>query len=234
MVEFLLRSGDLSVGQKASAVDMAIGSAVHRRLQKKAKEADSEYQTEVRLSIEEEFPSFVFLLKGNADGIGQTPEGRIQVDEIKTISVPASLVPQSERILHWAQLKLYGHMLCVQQQLDSVQLCLIYLEYDTDIITKDCRIFSAEELQKFYHQLTNDYARWIHWQIEHQRDYRAARLRTALSFPRIPTRSTQRGRSSLPRHTRRTRPVSYRTDWNRKNHGHFISCCESPWGKVGG
>jgi len=39
MAEFLLRSGDLSVGQKASAVDMAIGSAVHRRLQKKAKEA---------------------------------------------------------------------------------------------------------------------------------------------------------------------------------------------------
>lgn len=141
MVEFLLRSGDLSVGQKASAVDMAIGSAVHRRLQKKAKETDSEYQTEVRLSIEEEFPSFVFLLKGNADGIGQTPEGQIQVDEMKTISVPASLVPQSERILHWAQLKLYGHMLCVQQQLDSVQLCLIYLEYDTDIITKDCLHF---------------------------------------------------------------------------------------------
>ena len=178
------------MGQKASAVDMAIGSAVHRRLQKKAKEADGNYQAEVRLSLEEEFPSFILLLKGNADGICLTTEGLVQVDEFKTISIPASLVPQPERILHWAQLKLYGHMLCVQQRLNNIQLCLIYLEYDTDILTKDCRLFSAQELQKFYQQLTNDYARWIHWQIEHQREYQATAC--ALAFPFQEFRQGQR------------------------------------------
>lgn len=97
----------------------------------------------------------------------------------KPFPASAHQVALADQILHWGQLKLYGHMICVQKELEQIQLCLIYYEYETKTLSKEIRTCSSEELSRFYHQLMDEYAVWMEWKLEHQQEY----LRTAKELP---------------------------------------------------
>jgi DNA excision repair protein ERCC-2 len=50
------------------------------------------------------------------------------LEEIKTYRGQLSTMPDNHRHLHWAQLRVYGHLLCAARGLDSVNLALVYYD----------------------------------------------------------------------------------------------------------
>src|SRR5690606_13874701 len=63
------------------------------------------------------------LLRGRADGYCVNSHC---VEEIKTFYGDLHQIPENHRQLHWAQVKCYGWMLCKQQQVNQINLALIY------------------------------------------------------------------------------------------------------------
>ena len=81
------------------------------------------YQTEVSLKINYQD----LLIRGRADGYDDVKNC---LEEIKTFYGEFDRIPENHRILHWAQAKLYGWMLCTEKNLDSIQLALVYFHLD--------------------------------------------------------------------------------------------------------
>lgn len=68
LVEFILRSGDLTSGGTTAADKEAMlkGSRLHRKIQK---QMGSTYQAEVPLKKESEYEDLILYVEGRADGI---------------------------------------------------------------------------------------------------------------------------------------------------------------------
>ena len=83
LVEFILRSGDLTSGGTTAADKEAMlkGSRLHRKIQK---QMGSTYQAEVPLKKESEYEDLILYVEGRADGIFSEGE-TICIDEIKEV-----------------------------------------------------------------------------------------------------------------------------------------------------
>lgn len=180
MVEFLLKSGSIETGGATSVLDMSIGAAIHRKLQRQAKDELEDYRSEVRLACDCDCGDLVLTVRGSADGVARRADG-VTIEEIKSISVEAALVKESDRRLHWAQAMCYGYMLCLAEPLEQVTLELVYYEVKTDRITRQQRVLTKQELYDFFNDLVERYAVWMRWKMRHQAD-RAATA-AALAFP---------------------------------------------------
>ena len=185
LVEFLLRGGDLD--NRYGGFDRAVeGTRIHKRLQRAG--GDS-YEAEVSLSLETDCGEYVLLVEGRADGI-LTDESGVIVDEIKTTGVPLRDIGEDFNRMHWAQASCYGHMLCVRDGLDSVRLRLTYFQVETEEIKRFVRLYTAEELSRFYSGLIAEYRKWSDAQ-KSWADIRNASVK-ALAFPFEKYRSGQR------------------------------------------
>ena len=133
-----------------------------------------EYQTEVPLAA----IHGSLQVRGRADGY-DSHERRL--DECKTYRGDLARMPANHRALHWAQAKMYGAMLCQQQQLREIRLALVYYDVDTEFETILAETFSAETLQAFFEQHCSQYATWA----QAEREHKAARDQSlqALNFP---------------------------------------------------
>ncbi|MBM0108100.1 ATP-dependent DNA helicase [Steroidobacter sp. S1-65] len=117
-------------------------------------------------------------VRGRADGYDKNQR---RLDECKTFRGELSRMPENHRELHWAQAKMYGAMLCRQQQLSELRLALVYFDVDSEeetVLTQDC---SAEELQTFFEQHCSRYAVWGRSECAH-REARDQALQS-LAFP---------------------------------------------------
>lgn len=117
-------------------------------------------------------------VRGRADGYDKNQR---RLDECKTYRGDLSRMPENHRELHWAQAKMYGAMLCREQQLSGIRLALVYFDVDTEEETVLAQDFSAEALQAFFEQHCSQYAAWGRSELAH----RQARDRAlqALNFP---------------------------------------------------
>lgn len=117
-------------------------------------------------------------VRGRADGYDSKQR---RLDECKTYRGDLARMPENHRELHWAQVKMYGAMLCRKQQLPKIRLALVYVDVDTEHETVFARDFRAEELQTFFAEHCSRYAIWGRAEFEH----RQARDRAlqSLSFP---------------------------------------------------
>lgn len=155
LVEFIMRSG--SIDNRYGGLDRALeGARIHRRLQKAGGE---NYQAEVSLSLESPFKGYTLLVEGRADGIIRDENG-ITIDEIKTTGVPLESIHEDFNALHWAQAMCYGHMYCLRENLDIVQIRLTYYQVETSEIKRFIRLFTANELETFYADLLARYQMW--------------------------------------------------------------------------
>ena len=68
------------------------------------------------------------LISGRADGYDAT---RHRVEEIRTFRGDLARQPANQRHLHWAQLKVYGWLLCERDSLPEITLVLAYFNIDT-------------------------------------------------------------------------------------------------------
>ena len=133
-------------------------------------------------------PDNTLRVSGRADGY-DPPTNRLE--EVKTFRGSVTAIAPNHRALHWAQLKVYGWLMCQSRALPHITLSLVYfdvVEQTEHPINED---WSATDLHVFFDTLC---ARFLVWSQSEQahRQLRDSALQ-ALEFPQLPFRPGQRG-----------------------------------------
>jgi Rad3-related DNA helicase len=179
LCEFTAKTGDLDLRFTPSPTAQE-GIAGHALV---ASRRSATYQKEVPLS-----GSYRNLsVHGRADGFDPQQQ---RLEEFKTYRGDLQRQPSNHRDLHWAQLKIYGWLLCQQLKLDSIELALVYLDIGSQKETVFEQRCQAAELQLFFEQQCEQFLSWAQQEMAH----RHARDETlqALVFPYQGFRTGQR------------------------------------------
>lgn len=126
-------------------------------------------------------------VRGRADGHDPTMG---YLEEVKTHKGPLSRQPANHRHLHWAQLKLYGALLCLQDHRSGIDLRLVYLDVTSGQETVFPEHHTSEALQAFANEQARTYLSWARQEAAHRRARDAAL--SALPFPHEGFREGQR------------------------------------------
>lgn len=179
LCEFTAKAGDLDLRFTPSPSAQE-GIAGH---QKVAARRGPEYQAEIPLSGEFEALS----VRGRADGYDPLLN---QLEEVKTYRGELDAMPDNHRHLHWAQVKVYGWLLCEARGLAEVNLALVYFNVATERETLVRQRLGREELRAFFVRQCQLFLDWARQELAHA----AARNQalTLLSFPHVQMRSGQR------------------------------------------
>ncbi|CAN5347585.1 helicase C-terminal domain-containing protein [soil metagenome] len=182
LCEFTAKQGDLDLRFTPSPSSQE-GIAGHRVVTARRTAANKAYQTEVSLSGEFER----LRIRGRADGYDPVHN---QLEEIKTYCGDLARMPENHRQLHWAQLKIYGHLLCQKLALKEVRLALVYLEIGSQRESLLCEDWTADALKHEFERQCRRFVEWADLEMAH----RAARdlALAALQFPHSSFRAGQR------------------------------------------
>jgi Rad3-related DNA helicase len=127
------------------------------------------------------------MVRGRADGFDL--EGR-RVEEVKTFKGALDRMPENHRVLHWAQAKVYGWLLCQAHGLSGLTVALVYFDIASQqetVLEAQC---DAVVLQAFFDGLCERFVAWAGQELAH-RAARDAALRR-LPFPHSAFRPGQR------------------------------------------
>ena len=138
LCEFTARSGDLDL-RFTPAPSALEGMAGHSLVQSRRGEG---YETEVGLSGQYED----LCVRGRADGFDAQAG---QLEEIKTYRGPLDGVRAHHRALHWAQARVYGHLLCQARGLARLRVALVYFNVGTEEETALVETHEAGALRAF-------------------------------------------------------------------------------------
>lgn len=143
----------------------------------------SHYQAEVTLSGE--FKQL--LIRGRADGFDPVQN---LVEEIKTFRGDLRALPDNHRYLHWAQIKIYGWLLCQKLGLSEIRLALVYFDIVTKTETTLIELHDANLLKQYFENKCEHFLSWAKQELAHraQRD----QALTSLGFPHPSFRPGQR------------------------------------------
>lgn len=182
LVEFLLRSGDISTGDSivSDPKSMLEGAHLHRKIQN-AKKAG--YRSEVPLKTQWEQEDYTLVLEGRADGIEQVDyeDRRIwMIDEIKCVYKVIKEIQEAEP-LHLAQAKCYAFMYGSQQGAEEMLVQITYCHMETEEIRYITERFSMEELTDWFDALTDSYRLWADTCVQARKKRNASIAR--LTFP---------------------------------------------------
>ncbi|CRM65880.1 bifunctional ATP-dependent DNA helicase/DNA polymerase III subunit epsilon [Pseudomonas sp. 24 E 13] len=179
LCEFTAKVGDLDLRftPSPSAQEGIVG---HRTV---ASRRSAHYQNEVALEGEYE----QLKVRGRADGYD--PDNN-RLEEVKTYRGDLKAQPANHRQLHWAQVKVYGWLMCQKLGLDEIELALVYFDIVGEGETLLKQRVAAPDLERFFNQQCALFLDWAHQQMQH----REARNRDAqgLAFPHAEFRSGQR------------------------------------------
>jgi DNA excision repair protein ERCC-2 len=179
LCEFTAKVGDLDLRftPSPSAQEGMAGHAmvVSRR--------GADYQAELPLSGEYQG----LQVRGRADGFDPFHN---RLEEIKTHRGEIKRIPENHRLLHWAQVKVYGWLLCQERELAEIELAVVYFNVLTQHETAFLQSFGAEELRDFFELQCSRFIAWA----EHERAHTALRNQAlqGLRFPHAHFRSGQR------------------------------------------
>ncbi|ALT77123.1 ATP-dependent DNA helicase [Paucibacter sp. KCTC 42545] len=179
LCEFTAKRGDLDLRFTPSPTAQE-GMAGHALV---AERRGTDYQTEVSLSG----CHGALQVRGRADGFDAK---RQRLEEIKTFKGRLEAMPANHRALHWAQLKIYGALLCAKLGLDELELALIYFDVNKQTETALVETHSRADLQAFFSHHCDQFLAWAEQEAQHLRNRDAAL--TALTFPHAQFRSGQR------------------------------------------
>ena len=145
----------------------------------------------------------VLQVRGRADGF-DAARGRLE--EIKTHRGDLARQSATQRALHWAQLKVYGWLLCAQRGLPALTLALVYFDIASQRETVFEEVHDAAALRTFFETQCTRFVAWARQEQAH-RAARDAAL-TALAFPHAQFRPGQRDLAeAVYRATVRGRPL---------------------------
>lgn len=179
LCEFTAKAGDLDLRFTPSPTAQE-GIAGHRSV---AARRGPGYQTEVPLSGEYQ----QLRVRGRADGYDPALN---QLEEVKTYRGELAAMPDNHRQLHWAQVKIYGWLLCQQLQLLEVNLALVYFNIVSEQETLIREPFTAQALQAFFQQHCARFLDWARQELDHTHQRNGAL--TQLKFPHASFRTGQR------------------------------------------
>ena len=152
-----------------------------------------EYEAEVTLSGSYTYPTVPTELtnqlrvSGRADGYD--PANQV-LEEVKTFRGSLAAVAPNHRALHWAQLKVYGWLMCQSRALPRISLSLVYFDVVDQTEHPINEAWSAADLQAFFDGLCGRFLIWAQSEMAHRRNRDAALQ--ALEFPQLPFRPGQR------------------------------------------
>ncbi|OJA06429.1 ATP-dependent DNA helicase [Halomonas sp. QHL1] len=124
---------------------------------------------------------------GRADGFDPVAN---RLEEIKTHRGSLERMADNQRALHWAQVKVYGALLCKARGLERITLVLVYLEIASGKETLISQDATADELQAFFVEQCQRFLAWAEQEAVHRQD-RDSGLQ-ALRFPHAAFRPGQR------------------------------------------
>ena len=179
LCEFTAKQGDLDLRFTPSPTAQE-GIAGHLLV---ASRRGASYESEITLSSEHQH----LLVRGRADGYDASLN---RLEEIKTFRGRLDRQPDNHRHLHWAQLMVYGWLLCQARGLSEVELALVYFDIgsqDETVLRQHC---TAAMLQVHFETQCERFLAWADQELAH----RAARdwALTALPFPHAEFRTGQR------------------------------------------
>jgi Rad3-related DNA helicase len=179
LCEFTAKQGDLDIRftPSPSAQEGMVGHAVVQGRR------GPNYKAEVAL----EGSWGELHVRGRADGYD--PDQNL-IEEIKTHRGKFSSIPDNHRHLHWAQVRVYGHLLCRQLGLEQVNLALVYYDIGSgqETVLRETR--DAPALAALFEDLCARFSTWAAQEAAH-RAARDAAL-TGLRFPHAEFRPGQR------------------------------------------
>ncbi|EHJ93958.1 ATP-dependent DNA helicase [Vreelandella boliviensis] len=148
----------------------------------------ADYIAELPMSGKYEEGSFGGLtVSGRADGFDPTAN---RLEEVKTHRGSLERMADNQRALHWAQVKVYGALLCAERGLEHITLTLVYLEIASGKETLLSQEASANELEAFFTDQCQRFLAWAKQEAAH-RQRRDSVLQT-LRFPHAAFRPGQR------------------------------------------
>jgi Rad3-related DNA helicase len=179
LCEFTAKVGDLDLRFTPSPTAQE-GMAGHAMV---VSRRGADYQAELPLSGEYQG----LQVRGRADGFDPFNN---RLEEIKTHRGDIKRIPENHRLLHWAQVKVYGWLLCQERELAEIDLAVVYFNVLTQHETAFHQSFAAEELREFFELKCSRFIAWA----EHERAHRELRNQAleSLRFPHAQFRSGQR------------------------------------------
>jgi Rad3-related DNA helicase len=170
LCEFTARSGDLTARftPSPSAQQGVLGHAVL------ASRRGPGYEREIPLVG----THGGLTVRGRADGYDPA---RNLLEEFKTYRGDLKNMAANQRGLHWAQVKVYGTLLCRARNLPAIDLALVYFDIKSEVETSLLEHCSVAQLEQHFEQHCERFLAWARSEQEH-RDKRDGFL-TALPFP---------------------------------------------------
>ena len=148
-----------------------------------ASRRDAAYLSEV--SLEGSYKTL--MVRGRADGYDPVNN---RLEEVKTFRGDLHSMAENKRALHWAQVKIYGWLLCQSMGLNSINLALVYFDTADAQETPLVEQFAVAALKEYFEQQCEVFLVWAEQELAH-RAARDAAL-TTLTFPYTTFRPGQR------------------------------------------
>ena len=179
LCEFTAKVGDLDLRftPSPSAQEGIVG---HRTV---ASRRSAHYQHEV--TLEGDYQQL--KVRGRADGYD--PDAN-RLEEVKTYRGDLAAQPANHRQLHWAQVKVYGWLMCQKLGLSEIDLALVYFDIVGEGETLLNQRFDALDLERFFNQQCALFLDWARQEMQH-REARNAGAQS-LAFPHADFRTGQR------------------------------------------
>jgi Rad3-related DNA helicase len=179
LCEFTAKQGDLDLRFTPSPTAQE-GIAGHAVV---ASRRGDNYKSEV--SLEGDWGPL--HVRGRADGYD--PDQNL-IEEVKTFRGQFTSIPDNHRHLHWAQLRVYGHLMCQSLQMEQVNLALVYFDIGTQQETVLRETRTREDLAAIFDEHCARFLAWAEQELRHRaaRDTALAELR----FPHADFRPGQR------------------------------------------
>lgn len=179
LCEFAARAGDLDL-RFTPAPSALEGTAGHGLVQSRR---GKDYEAEISLAGQYQD----LQVRGRADGFDARAG---QLEEIKTYRGLLDSVRPHHRALHWAQARIYGHLLCQARALARLRVALVYFNVGTEEETVLTETHEAAALQAFFEDLCSRFLDWARSEAAHRQAREAALA--ALPFPMERFRAGQR------------------------------------------
>jgi DNA excision repair protein ERCC-2 len=157
LCEFTAKRGNLDMRftPSPSAIE---GTAGHRTI---AARRGTSFQTEVTLA------GYHGLLRVRGRADGYDPEAN-RLEEFKTYRGDLNRMPENHRALHWAQLRIYGWLLCKHKNLTQVKLALVYFDVGSERETLFEEEQSAAELEQHFAAHCEAFVSWAESETAHR------------------------------------------------------------------
>lgn len=175
---FAARSGDLDLRFTPSPTAQQ-GRQGHLLV---AQRRGPHHETEV--SLEGRFGPL--RVRGRADGFDSRSR---TLEEVKTYRGTLDNLSAQQQALHWAQLKVYGWLLCESRALPALTLSLVYFDVVAQTESPQQQRFDAGALRAFFESLCEPFLAWAREEVAHRARRDAALAQRA--FPQLPFRPGQ-------------------------------------------